>query len=159
VRLAALSVRLSHVFTRSRGEIARPKASAPDPVWSVASDPNVELFEALNHVLRLSDLLPAGVSGDRVRRCVCELIEAGTGADRDARLAGLVNSITDLQHNESSRRPGEGGMASVIELLSAVRSEVIPVLQPGRASVPGRLPGVLATAPSLGTKAEAEEDR
>jgi hypothetical protein len=136
--MAALSARLSNVLRRFRRPVTTPNASAQDPVWSGGgAHPNAELFEALNHVLRLSDMLPASVSGDRVRRCVCELIEAGTGADRDARLAGLVNSITDLQHNESGWRAGEGGMASAIErLLNAVRSEVMPILKPGHTSIP-----------------------
>ena len=125
---ARLTGRLAGAIDRFRGEAATRIVSSPDPA---------ALFEALNQVLRLADRLPAGSSSDRVRRCVCEFIEAGAGADRDARLGLLVASITDLQRSDHGRHQGQSGVSSAIErLLDVVRSEVIPILQPGyRASV------------------------
>jgi len=139
MRLAAMSLRLRSVLHRVRAGATVAETSAPRP-WSrdVAPHADAGLFEALNHTLRLSDLLPPGPAADVVRRCVCELIEAGTGADRAARLRVLVSRIADLQRIESGRHHDDGRVASSIErLLDAVRSEVVPLLQAGR-SEPGR---------------------
>jgi len=148
---ATLTRRLTGALGRLRGANSLPAMSSPDPA---------ALFEALNRLLRLADLLPAGASGDRVRRCVCELIEAGADADRNARLRLLVTSLTDLQRNDNGRHPGESGVSSAIErLLNAVRSEVIPILQPGyRASMRTGSARRAGAVPSR-DEVEAVEDR
>lgn len=92
------------------------------------------LVDAFTHVLTLAERLPSGASEDHVRRSVCELIEADSGAARHAKVDRLLNSISQLQQARTSgrRRVAQAGSAPIERLLEALRRDVLPILrQPG----------------------------
>lgn len=101
-----------------------------DTKWRAA------LFEGLDHVLALADVLPSGDSRDTVRRSVCELIEANSDAERRVRLRTLLSVIDRLErrHARERTRIGDATATAIQQLLTALRHRVVPILADQRPS-------------------------
>jgi hypothetical protein len=62
-----------------------------------ARQPRLTLFDSLQHVLRLAEACPAGVSGDAIRRAACQLVEANSASARTACRRRLLKCVVRLQ--------------------------------------------------------------
>ena len=81
------------------------------------------LFEGLNQLLKVADRLPSGGSGSDVRRSVCEMIEAKSGAERRDTRRRLLRVIDAVKQRRASgrSRDGDAGATEVEQLLDALR--------------------------------------
>jgi len=109
----------------------RPAAARRRPS---SAEADAALFEGLGHLLRLAEQCPRGVSGDRIRRSACEVIEAGSTAERDVRLHRLFHAIGRIEwrRTHGRSRVDDPGTTVMVPLLDALRREVLPMLRDPR---------------------------
>lgn len=96
----------------------RPERRVPTPQAE-------ERFTQLQHMLTVVGGLPAGAPGDRLRRAVCEAIEADTERLRRERLTRLLADIDGIQ--DGQRRSAQAGAPADAEtstLLTALGAAV-----------------------------------
>lgn len=76
----------------------------PENHWRQAPEPQVAVFERLQHLLRLSAQCPAGPAGDEIRRGTCEFIEADSGQVRQTARRRVFKAIARAESRYARRR-------------------------------------------------------
>ena len=103
------------------------------PAWvrqAAAADrvePGESQFEALDHVLSVAERLPAGPTGDLVRRSVCELIETSSARQRRERIASLLEIIESVRRRRAAGTSHASDPDSLaLDQLSAAVTQIVP---------------------------------
>ena len=113
------------LWCRAHDPWRKSRVEAPPDHWGgtrvkACSD---TLFDSLQHVLRLAEACPSGISGDEIRRAACELVEADSARQRTACRRRMLKYVIRIQARDRSRT-GDPSTPMLRRLADALRREL-----------------------------------
>lgn len=113
------------LWCRAHDPWRKSSDEAPPDHWggTRAKERPGTLFDSLQHVLRLAEACPSGVSGDEIRRAACELVEADSSRQRTARRRRMLKYVVRVQRRNRSRT-ADLGRSMLSRLADALGSEL-----------------------------------